>query len=96
MNFNGPRYKGPIYRPPSEANSLLIQATIGCPWNQCTFCMVYKKGPKFQLRSVDDIKADLLWSRKKYGDLIQTIFFPSGNTIIMRTKHRSDQEIYII
>jgi len=46
----GLRYKGPIYRPPSEANSLLVQATIGCPWNKCTFCMVYKKGAKFEIR----------------------------------------------
>jgi tRNA A37 methylthiotransferase MiaB len=44
------RYEGPIYLPPSEAQSLLIQATVGRPHNQCTFCMVYKKG-RFRLLS---------------------------------------------
>ncbi len=83
---SGLRYTGPIYRPPSEANSLLIQATIGCPWNKCTFCMVYKKGPKFKIRSVNEIKEDLLWAKQKYGSSIETVFFPSGNTIIIKTE----------
>ena len=83
---SGLRYTGPIYRPPSEANSLLVQATIGCPWNKCTFCMVYKKGPKFKIRSVNEIKEDLLWAKQKYGSSIETVFFPSGNTIIIKTE----------
>jgi radical SAM superfamily enzyme YgiQ (UPF0313 family) len=57
------RYEGPIYRPPSEADSLLIQATIGCPHNNCTFCMVYKSGPRYKVRDVKDIKADILKAR---------------------------------
>ena len=81
---NGLRYEGPIYRPPSEAYSLLIQATIGCPWNKCTFCMVYKKGPKFKKRPVEEIKEDLLWAKNNYPYPINTVFFPSGNTIIMK------------
>ena len=48
---------GPI-RPPSEAYSLLIRATINCPWNRCKFCRTYKRG-KFQLRPVDEIKQDI-------------------------------------
>jgi len=48
------RYEGPIYRPPSETNALLIQATIVCPHNRCTFCMVYKNGPRYRVRPVDD------------------------------------------
>lgn len=52
-------YEGPIYRPPSEANSLLVQATVGCPHNRCTFCMVYKNGPRYRERSVGDIVTDL-------------------------------------
>lgn len=78
------RYEGAIYRPPSESNSLLIQATIGCPHNRCTFCPAYK-GVKFRIRPVDDILQDLSDAREYYGDRIKTIFFPDGNTIAMPT-----------
>lgn len=79
------RYEGTIYRPPSEANSLLIQATIGCPHNKCTFCTMYKD-TKFRIRSVEDIKEDLTAARDYYGDFIPSLFFPDGNTIIMKTE----------
>jgi len=84
------RYEGPIYRPPSEADSLLIQATVGCPHNKCTFCMVYKKGPPFRVRPVKDIKEDLDQARHLYGSLIKTLFFPAGNTICMPTDQLTD------
>jgi len=80
------RYEGPIYRPPSEADSLLIQATVGCPHNKCTFCMTYKKGPPFRVRSVQEIKEDLEKAKDTFGDFIQTLFFPAGNTIAMPTE----------
>jgi len=86
MRFLGLRYEGPIYRPPSEAHSLLVQATIGCPHNLCTFCMVYKNGPKFRIRPVEDIKEDLRRAHQQLGDSVKTLFFPSGNTIIMKTE----------
>jgi radical SAM superfamily enzyme YgiQ (UPF0313 family) len=79
------RYEGPIYRPPSEADSLLVQATVGCPHNLCTFCMVYKQGVKFKVRPVADIKADLEEARGLYGPQVRTLFFPAGNTIAMPT-----------
>jgi len=47
--------------------------------------MVYKKGPKFKIRPVKEIKEDILWAKKKYGSSVKTVFFPSGNTIIMKT-----------
>lgn len=78
------RYEGTVYRPPSEANSLLIQASIGCPHNKCTFCSMYK-GTKFRLRTVEEIKEDLLAARNYYGEYINSLFFPDGNTIIMKT-----------
>jgi len=79
------RYEGPIYRPPSEADSLLIQATVGCPHNRCTFCMVYKNGIKYKVRPVEDIKEDMREAVGEYGEYVRTLFFPAGNTIAMKT-----------
>lgn len=79
------RYEGMVYRPPSEAGSLIIQATVGCPHNKCTFCAMYK-GSRFKIRSVQDIKEDLEMARDYYGDGVQSVFFADGNTIIMRTR----------
>ncbi len=79
------RYEGTVYRPPSEAGSLLIQATIGCPHNKCSFCGLYK-GTKFRFRPLEDIKADLKQALEYYGPSVKTIFFPDGNTICLPTK----------
>jgi len=84
------RYEGPIYRPPSEADSLLIQATVGCPHNRCTFCMVYKQGPRFKVRPLEEIKADLAAARSVYGPTVRTLFLPAGNTIAMKTEALSE------
>lgn len=78
------RYEGTVYRPPSEANSLLIQATIGCPHNKCSFCDMYK-GTRFRLRPVNEIKADLRMAQDHYGPWVRSMFLPDGNTIIMKT-----------
>ncbi len=78
-------FEGPIYRPPSEAHSLLVQATVGCPHNRCTFCMVYKNGPHYREREVTDIIADLDEAREQHGSGVETLFFPAGNTVAMRT-----------
>ena len=83
------RYEGPIYRPPSEADSLLIQATVGCPHNRCTFCMVYKNGPRFRVRSVSEIEADIAEAAETLGNRVSTLFFPAGNTIAMKTEDLS-------
>jgi len=59
---------GPI-RPPSEAHSLLIRVTRNCPWNRCEFCSAFK-GERFQLRTVEEVKEDIL-AAKKQADEIQ-------------------------
>ena len=63
------RYEGPIYRPPSESDSLLIQATVGCPHNKCSFCMVYKRGPRFRMRPVTEICEDLEEAKRLRNEL---------------------------
>ena len=78
------RYEGTIYRPPSESHSLLIQCTIGCPHNRCTFCAMYKD-KKFRIRPVADIRQDLASARECYGENVQSLFLPDGNTILMKT-----------
>lgn len=65
---NRPTFEqGPI-RPPNEARSLLLRFTRNCPWNQCLFCPVYKNR-KFSLRSVDEIKQDILAARQIADDI---------------------------
>lgn len=78
------RYEGTIYRPPSEAHSLLIQCTIGCPHNRCTFCGMYKDR-QFRIRPVAEIKQDLASAREYHGEAVRSIFLPDGNTILMKT-----------
>jgi len=68
---------GPI-RPPSEAYSLLIRATRNCPWNRCEFCAVYK-GRRFQLRTIDEIKADIETARA-ISDEIRAMVAREGYT----------------
>ncbi len=63
----------------------MIQATVGCPHNRCTFCMVYKNGPGYRARDVKNIKADISEACDRYGNRVQTLFFPAGNTIAMKT-----------
>jgi biotin synthase-like enzyme len=66
---------GPI-RPPSEAYSLLIRVTKNCPWNRCKFCHIYK-GRKFELRSVEEIKQDIL-AAKAIQDKLKEISWKAG------------------
>jgi radical SAM superfamily enzyme YgiQ (UPF0313 family) len=79
------RYEGMVYRPPSEAGSLIIQATVGCPHNKCTFCAMYK-GSRFKIRPVAAVKEDLEMARDYYGPGVRSVFFADGNTIIMKTR----------
>lgn len=77
------RYEGTVYRPPSEGRSLIIQATIGCSHNKCTFCEMYKD-KKFRMRNIDEVFEDLRSARARYS-YIEKIFLADGDALIIPT-----------
>ncbi|HXX34543.1 MAG TPA: radical SAM protein [Thermodesulfobacteriota bacterium] len=78
-------YDFPPFRPPSEANSLLLRVTRGCPWNRCTFCSMYK-GMKFEIRDLKEILEDIESARELYGDRVRTIFIGDSNSLVAKTE----------
>lgn len=78
-------YDFPPFRPPSEANSLLLRITRGCPWNRCTFCSMYK-GMKFEIRDLEEILGDIEMAKGLYGDRIGTVFIGDSNSLVAKTE----------
>ena len=77
-------YEGDVYRPPSEANSLIIQLTIGCARNTCTFCTMYKN-KKFRVRELSEVIADLQWVQQRYPYHFDRVFLADGDALIVKT-----------
>lgn len=77
------RYEGDIYRPPSEAYSLLIQVTIGCSHNKCTFCSMFKS-KQFRVRQVSEVMEDLETARATYRK-VERIFLCDGDALCLAT-----------
>ena len=75
------RYVGDIYRPPSEAYSLLVQVTIGCSHNKCTFCNMYK-AKQFKVRKPEEVLEDLAWARSHYNR-VERIFLCDGDALCL-------------
>lgn len=76
-------YEGTVYRPPGEWRSFLLQATIGCSHNGCTFCGMYKD-KKFRIRPTEDILRDIEEASQEY-DRYEKIFLCDGDAIIIKT-----------
>ena len=80
------RYEGTVYRPPSEAGSLIIQLTIGCARNTCTFCNMYKD-KKFRIRPLEEVVEDLEMARSYYSRIkVRRIFLADGDALIVKTE----------
>ncbi len=78
------RYEGALYRPPSEARSLIVQATIGCSHNGCTFCHMYKD-KNFRVRPTEEILEDLERGREKFRKVhVDRIFIADGDALAIK------------
>lgn len=77
------QYYGNVFRPPSEARSLIIQATVGCAHNKCSFCYMYKDD-NFIIRPLEDIKKDLI-EMSQYGSYWRRIFLADGDALVLKT-----------
>lgn len=75
------RYEGNIFRPPSEAYSLIVQVTIGCAHNKCTFCSMFKD-KTFRVRNPKEVLEDLDMARKQYRR-VERIFLADGDALVL-------------
>ena len=76
------RYEGKLYRPPSEASSYILQATIGCSWNKCTYCDMYRD-KAFRLRDLDAVLEDVAMAGVELGDRVDKVFVADGDPLVM-------------
>jgi radical SAM superfamily enzyme YgiQ (UPF0313 family) len=74
-------YEGMIFRPPSEADSLILQVTVGCSYNRCTFCGAYQ-GKSFRIKRFEEIQEDID-EASSYQSQIQRVFLADGNALAM-------------
>jgi radical SAM superfamily enzyme YgiQ (UPF0313 family) len=76
-----PRYVEPLFRPPSEARSLIFQITVGCSQNTCTFCGMYKR-KKFRIRPVGEMLDEISGIPERYRPNINRVFLADGDALI--------------
>jgi radical SAM superfamily enzyme YgiQ (UPF0313 family) len=77
------RLEDPIYRPPSEGRSLILQATIGCSHNKCAFCVAYQT-KRFRVRKEAELFEDIDWAAENYSQ-IPRVFLADGDALVLST-----------
>ena len=80
------RYEGRLYRPPSEAHSYILQATIGCSWNKCTYCDMYRD-KDMRVRTIDELREDISLARAQLGPNVEKMFVADGDALTMDMEH---------
>jgi radical SAM superfamily enzyme YgiQ (UPF0313 family) len=78
-------YDMPLYRPPSEGENLIIQATLGCSFNGCTFCSMYKS-KTYRARPLPEVKADIAEASRLWPDASR-VFLADGDALTLPTDH---------
>ena len=76
------RYKGKVYRPPSEAYSLIVQVTYGCSHNRCAFCDMYDD-KHFSMRPMQEIREDFELARRVYKR-VERVFLADGDALMRK------------
>jgi len=76
-------YEYPLFRPPSEANSLIFQVTHGCSWNKCVFCEMYTT-KSFKVKKPETIKAEIE-KMKMLGSRVNKVFLADGDALVLST-----------
>lgn len=77
-------YTGPVYRPPYEANTLLLQVTVGCAHNKCTFCTMYRD-VKFSVDPIEQVEKDLQEAQMRNGN-VKRVFLVNGDAFVLSAK----------
>jgi radical SAM superfamily enzyme YgiQ (UPF0313 family) len=80
------RYEEPIFRPPSEANSYILQATVGCSWNACTYCDMYRS-KRFRIRPLEETLEDIRMAQATFGQRVDKVFVADGDALVMGLEH---------
>lgn len=80
------RYDEPLFRPPSEADSFILQATLGCSWNACTYCAMYRD-KQYRVRPLDEVLADITEAGNRFADLVRHVFVADGDPLGMDMGH---------
>ena len=76
------QYVGPLFRPPSEAHSLIVQATLGCSWNRCTYCDMYRS-KSFKIRPVEEILEEVSQLPSPLRQATRRVFVADGDALVM-------------
>ena len=81
------RYVEPVFRPPSEAQSLILPVTDGCSWNKCTFCEMYTAPQKaFRARGEEEVLEAIRATAASLGERVRRVFLADGDALVLPTR----------
>ena len=76
------RYDEPLFRPPSEADSFILQATLGCSWNACTYCAMYR-GKHYRVRPIEQVLSNISEASSRFAEDVRHVFVADGDPLDM-------------